>query len=56
MVVLRDEERLSPEYVPERLLFRNGELKQLLHYFSSVIYGEEAFQYKGCYIWCCWDR
>jgi archaeal cell division control protein 6 len=43
MVVFRDEERLSPEYVPERLLFRDGELKQLLHYFSSVIYGERPF-------------
>jgi len=43
MVVFRDEERLSPEYVPERLLFRDGELKQLLHYFSSVIYGERSF-------------
>jgi cell division control protein 6 len=43
MPVFKNEEKLSPEYVPERLLFREGELKLLFSYFSSVIYGERPF-------------
>jgi cell division control protein 6 len=43
MPVFKNEEKLSPEYVPERLLFREGELKLLFSYFSSVIYGEKPF-------------
>jgi cell division control protein 6 len=43
MPVFKNEEKLSPEYVPERLLFREEELKLLFSYFSSVIYGERPF-------------
>jgi hypothetical protein len=37
MPVFKNEEKLSPEYVPEKLLFREEELKLLFSYFSSVI-------------------
>jgi cell division control protein 6 len=43
MAVFKDESKLSPEYVPSRLLFRDEELKQLFNYFSSAIYGERPF-------------
>ncbi len=37
--VFRDEEKLSPEYVPRSLPHREGELKLLRTFFSSVISG-----------------
>jgi cell division control protein 6 len=43
MAVFKDERKLSPEYVPERLPFRERELEQLIHYFSSVIRDEKPF-------------
>jgi cell division control protein 6 len=43
MAVFKDERKLSPEYVPERLPFRERELEQLIHYFSSVVRDEKPF-------------
>jgi cell division control protein 6 len=57
MPVFKNEEKLSPEYVPERLLFREGELKLLFSYFSSVIYGERPFHpHEGVCDRGCGDR
>jgi cell division control protein 6 len=43
MAIFKDERKLSPEYVPERLPFRERELEQLIHYFSSVVRDEKPF-------------
>ncbi|MDW8083881.1 MAG: AAA family ATPase [Candidatus Caldarchaeum sp.] len=43
MPVFKHEEKLSPEYVPEKLLFREGELKLLFAFFSSLLTDERPF-------------
>lgn len=43
MPVFKHEEKLSPEYVPDKLLYRENELKLLLSFFSSLITHEKPF-------------
>ncbi|MEM2236892.1 MAG: AAA family ATPase [Candidatus Caldarchaeum sp.] len=44
MPVFKNEEKLSPEYVPEKLLYREEELKLLNSFFSSLLTDERPFQ------------
>ncbi len=44
MSVFKNEEKLSPEYVPEKLLYREGEMKLLKSFFSSLLLDERPFQ------------
>ncbi|BAJ49870.1 archaeal cell division control protein 6 [Candidatus Caldarchaeum subterraneum] len=43
MSVFSHEERLSPEYVPDKLLFRERELELLFSFFSSLLRDEKSF-------------
>ncbi|MCS6770030.1 MAG: AAA family ATPase [Candidatus Caldarchaeum sp.] len=44
MPVFKSEEKLSPEYVPEKLLYRENELKLLKSFFSSLLNEANPFQ------------
>ncbi|MEM0384376.1 MAG: AAA family ATPase [Candidatus Caldarchaeum sp.] len=50
MPVFKHEEKLSPEYVPEKLLYREEEMKLLRSFFSSVLNDDKAFQVR-VFIW-----
>lgn len=50
MPVFKHEEKLSPEYVPEKLLYREDEMKLLRSFFSSVLNDDKAFQVR-VFIW-----
>ncbi|MEM2225244.1 MAG: AAA family ATPase [Candidatus Caldarchaeum sp.] len=44
MPVFKNEEKLSPEYVPEKLLYREEELRLLSSFFSSLLTDDRPFQ------------
>ncbi|MEM2114469.1 MAG: hypothetical protein QXS12_03355, partial [Candidatus Caldarchaeum sp.] len=50
MPVFKHEEKLSPEYVPEKLLYREEEMRLLRSFFSSVLNDDKAFQVR-VFIW-----
>ncbi|MEM2095628.1 MAG: AAA family ATPase [Candidatus Caldarchaeum sp.] len=50
MPVFKYEEKLSPEYVPEKLLYREEEMRLLRSFFSSVLNDDKAFQVR-VFIW-----
>ncbi|MCS6784635.1 MAG: AAA family ATPase [Candidatus Caldarchaeum sp.] len=43
MPVFKHEEKLSPEYVPEKLPYRETEMKLLFSFFSSILSDERPF-------------
>ncbi len=47
MPIFRYEEKLSPEYVPEKLLYRDEEMKLLKSFFSSLLLDEKPFQVRA---------
>ncbi|MEM4495504.1 MAG: hypothetical protein QXE96_06890, partial [Candidatus Caldarchaeum sp.] len=50
MSVFSYEEKLSPEYVPDRLLFRERELELLFSFFSSLLRDEQPFHVR-VFLW-----
>ncbi|MEM4212641.1 MAG: hypothetical protein QXX16_06265, partial [Nitrososphaerota archaeon] len=43
MRIFKNEEKLSPEYVPSRLPHREEELNLLITFFSTHIYGKKGY-------------
>ncbi|MEM4297642.1 MAG: cell division control protein Cdc6, partial [Nitrososphaerota archaeon] len=43
-MIFRNEERLSPEYVPSRLVHREEELRLLRSFYSSLLTGGGTYQ------------
>jgi cell division control protein 6 len=46
-MIFKDEEKLSPEYVPSRLVHREEELKLLKSFYSSLLSGGEAYHVRS---------